>query len=110
MPSKNFAGLTAKLRRRHAALLIQFRTNHVPLQAYLMRIGKADSAACPTCGAAAETVAHFLLACPPSKEAIRPLFDYVHATGRLRSSFGSLDLPDEEDGDASNSGSDDEDG
>ncbi|KAH9887616.1 hypothetical protein C8Q73DRAFT_748483 [Cubamyces lactineus] len=118
MPSKRFAELTAKLPRRHAGLFIQFRTNHIPLQAYLTRIGKAEAATCPTCGAASETVAHFLLICPTytlhhavhyrplgfsgrnlktllnSKEAIHPLFNYVNTTGRLCTTFRSLNIPD----------------
>lgn len=50
MPSKKYGALVAELPRRHANLLMQFRTNHVPLQSYLERIGKAPSAMCPTCG------------------------------------------------------------
>ncbi|KAI0323315.1 hypothetical protein GY45DRAFT_1223429, partial [Cubamyces sp. BRFM 1775] len=108
---------------------VQFRTNHVPLHFYLARIGKVDAATCPTCGSAPETVAHFLLACPTytlhravhfrplgfsgrnlktllnSKDALRPLFDYVNATGRLRAVFGSLELPDN-DGDEADSDED----
>ncbi|KAH9847031.1 hypothetical protein C2E23DRAFT_704729, partial [Lenzites betulinus] len=93
---------------------VQFRTNHVPLQSYLERIGKAPSATCPTCGDAPETVHHFLLVCPTyalhravhfmplgfsgrtlatllnSKDALRPLFTYINATGRLRTVVGAL--------------------
>ncbi|KAI0663867.1 hypothetical protein C8Q70DRAFT_885066, partial [Cubamyces menziesii] len=109
---------------------IQLRTNHVPLQVYLQRIGKAETTTCPTCGRAPETVSHFLLACPTytlhraihfrplgftgrnlktllnSKDAITPLFGYINATGRLRAAFGSLEIPD---CDASDSSSDPED-
>ncbi|KAH9849537.1 hypothetical protein C2E23DRAFT_737201 [Lenzites betulinus] len=114
MPSKRYGELVAHLPRRHANLLMQFCTNHVPLQAYLARIGKADTVTCPTCGTAPETVAHYLLACPTyalhravhfqslgfsgwtlttllnSREALRPLFTYVNATGRLRTVVGAL--------------------
>ncbi|EIW59062.1 uncharacterized protein TRAVEDRAFT_122293 [Trametes versicolor FP-101664 SS1] len=114
MPSKKYGALIADLPRRHANLLIQFRTNHVPLQAYMERIGKASSATCPTCGEAPETVQHYLLACPTyslhravhfaplgfsgrtmsallnAKTSLRLLFNYVNATGRLRSAVGAL--------------------
>jgi len=32
-----------------ASLLVQLRTRHVPLQAHLCRIGKAEFPACPKC-------------------------------------------------------------
>ncbi|KAH9855697.1 hypothetical protein C2E23DRAFT_723987 [Lenzites betulinus] len=118
MPSAKYGDLVAPLPRRHANLLLQFRTNHVPLQAYLARIGKAATPTCPTCHTAPETVHHFLLACPTyalhravhyaplgfsgrtlttllnSEDALRPLFNYVNATGRLRAVAGALDYPD----------------
>ncbi|KAI0363578.1 hypothetical protein BV20DRAFT_901743, partial [Pilatotrama ljubarskyi] len=105
---------------------IQLRTNHVPLQAYLVRVEKVPSAVCPTCGEAPETARHFLLSCPTyslhravhfrplgfsgrtpatllnSKDALRPLFAYVNATGRLRSAVGALigpHYPDSDDDD-----------
>ncbi|KAI0364126.1 hypothetical protein BV20DRAFT_956899 [Pilatotrama ljubarskyi] len=102
---------------------MQFRTNHVPLQTYLHRIGKAASAACPTCGDGPETVTHYLFACSTyslhravhfrplgysgrtlctllnSNDALRPFFAYVNATGRFRSTLGALDDPCPEDDD-----------
>ena len=117
LPSKAYDELIRPLSRRHANLLFQLRANHVPLQTYLERIGKAPTKTCPTCHAAPETVAHFLLVCPTyslhravhfrplghsgrtltsllnSADAIRPLFGYINATGRFRSMFGSLDAP-----------------
>ncbi|KAL1937221.1 hypothetical protein VTO73DRAFT_14448 [Trametes versicolor] len=114
LPSKKYDDLIAALPRRHANLLVQLRTNHLPLQAYLARIGKTDSATCPTCGGAPETVQHFLLACPTyslhravhftplgffgrnlatllnTKAALRPLFSFINATGRLRTAVGAL--------------------
>ncbi|RPD60879.1 hypothetical protein L227DRAFT_464700, partial [Lentinus tigrinus ALCF2SS1-6] len=117
LPSKKYGALVAALPRRHANLLIQLRTNHVPLQTYLARIGKVMTATCPTCEEAPETVAHYLLACPTyglhhavhfrplgfsgrnlstllnSKDAIRPLFTYINATGRFRAVFGDLAAP-----------------
>ncbi|KAI8970558.1 hypothetical protein BD414DRAFT_427761 [Trametes punicea] len=102
MPSKLFDGLTANIPRRHANLLIQFRTNHVPLQTYLHRIGKAADAVCPTCRQEPETIPHYFLACPTynfhravhfrslgftrrtlatllnSQDALRPLFAFIN--------------------------------
>ncbi|KAH9893631.1 hypothetical protein C8Q73DRAFT_601258, partial [Cubamyces lactineus] len=109
---------------------IQLRTNHVPLQAFLERIGKADTATCPTCGSAPETVSHYLLACPTytlhravhyrplgftgrnlktllnSKNAIPSLFGYINATGRLRAAFGALEIPDRDGSDSSSDAGD----
>ena len=119
LPSKKYDTLIAGLSRRHANLLLQLRTNHVPLQTYLAQIGKALSPTCPTCGEATETVAHYLLACPTyslhravhfrplghsgrtlstllnTEDALKSLFAFINATGRLRSSFGRIpDLAD----------------
>ncbi|KAF8808249.1 hypothetical protein BYT27DRAFT_7027817, partial [Phlegmacium glaucopus] len=48
---------------------IQLRTNHIPLNAYLHRIGKAESKKCDSCWrvrheVVTETVVHFLFECP----------------------------------------------
>ena len=117
LPSKKYGQLIAGLSRRHANLLLQLRTNHVPLQTYLARIGKALTSTCPTCREAPETVAHYLFACPTyalhravhfrplghsgrtlatvlnKHDALTPLFNYINATGRFRSIYGSLDDP-----------------
>ena len=116
LPSKAYDKLISPLSQRHANLLFQL-PNHIPLQAYLERIGKATTATCPTCHTAPETVAHFLLVCPTyslhravhyrslgysgrtlatllnSADAVHPLFQYINVTGRFRSVFGSLDAP-----------------
>jgi len=49
---------------RLASLITQLYIGHVPLNDYLKRFKKADSARCPACRAAPETVRHFLLECP----------------------------------------------
>ena len=101
---------------------MQLRTGHVPLQTYLARIGKALTPACPTCGEAPETVYHFLVECSTyslhravhfaplgradrtlkrlltSERALRPLLEFVNATGRLRPVFGALSTIPQEDG------------
>ena len=108
------------LARRHANLLTQLRTGHVPLYAYLKRINKSLTNTCPTCAEAPETPAHYLLDCPSyaihraihfrtlgregrklsvllnSRAALRPLFAYINATERFRRIFGLLpELEDE---------------
>ena len=42
----NFAKLTHNLHRDQASLLFQLRTGHVPLNAYLYKIQRADSSIC----------------------------------------------------------------
>ena len=49
LPSKHYAELVSAIPRRHASLLIKLRTGHVPLQAFLARIGKAIWPTCATC-------------------------------------------------------------
>ena len=117
LPSKKYGQLIAGLSRRHANLLLQLRTNHVPLQSYLARIGKTPTPTCPTCREAPETVAHYLFACPTyslhravhfrplghsgrtlanvlnKTDALTPLFNYINATGRFRGIYGSLNDP-----------------
>ncbi|RDX41823.1 hypothetical protein OH76DRAFT_1318522, partial [Lentinus brumalis] len=51
------------LPRRNTALLIQLRTGHAPLNHHLHTIGRADTQRCSGCGAAKETVLHFVLQC-----------------------------------------------
>ena len=119
MPSQKYEKLIASLSRRHANLLLQLRTGHVPLNPYLERIGKTLSRTCPACGEAPETVKHFLLDCSDfslhravhfrslghsgrtlstllnTEDALKSLFAFINATGRLRSSFGRIsDLAD----------------
>ncbi|CDO75464.1 hypothetical protein BN946_scf184823.g18 [Trametes cinnabarina] len=123
LPSKKFDELLVSLPRRHANLLLQLRLGHVPLQTYFARISKAASATCPTCHEEPETVSHYLLRCPTyslhravhflplgfsgrnlrtllnTDEALRPLFAFINATGRLRRVFGELaDIPELGDG------------
>ncbi|QRV90420.1 Reverse transcriptase from transposon X-element protein [Ceratobasidium sp. AG-Ba] len=68
-PSNVFHRLAQTVPRRHASLLIQLRTGHVPLNAYLHRFGLAESASCPACNQRAETVKHFLMNCPAYEQA-----------------------------------------
>ena len=56
------------LRRNQHNAVIQLRIGHIPLQAYLHKIKKADSEDCPACLShgrhTAETVHHYLFDCP----------------------------------------------
>ncbi|OBZ69759.1 hypothetical protein A0H81_10502 [Grifola frondosa] len=115
LPSKRYEKLIGKLPRRQANLLFQLRTEHVPLQKHLHRIRRADTPICPSCLAAPETVHHFLLTCPAhahhrwdhldrslgragrslnyllnTSSALKPLFSYINATGRLQQTFGDV--------------------
>ncbi len=53
-----------KLSRAMSSRIVQLRLSHVPLNGYLKRIHKVDSARCPTCGEDEENTKHFLLRCP----------------------------------------------
>ena len=53
-----------KLPRQAASLISQLRIAHIPLNSYLHKFKCVDSTRCPACGAAKETVQHFLLSCP----------------------------------------------
>ncbi|KAF8596963.1 hypothetical protein BDV93DRAFT_408265, partial [Ceratobasidium sp. AG-I] len=87
--------------------LFQLTTGHVPLHAQLSRLRVVESNACPNCGEAPETVAHFLLRCRTfaaechmhlasrgleflnlsylflSPDALASLFSFIQATGRF---------------------------
>lgn len=117
IPSGRYRKLIARLPRRHAAILYQLRSGHVPLNKHLFRIGKVESPACHKCGHAQESVIHFLLQCPAYDEprnmltqklgyharsltqllsterALPHLFRFLTATGRFTATFGALDLP-----------------
>ena len=54
-PASNFKNIAAKLTRQQASILMQLRSGHIPLQAYLHRFNLADSPICPSCGNEPET-------------------------------------------------------
>ncbi|KAJ7450369.1 hypothetical protein FB451DRAFT_945181, partial [Mycena latifolia] len=111
VPSARFRKLTSHLPRKHASLLFQLRTHHVPLARHLHRLRKLPSPICPCCGEADETVDHYLRHCPAHDYARRllyannplarypkhllsdlkflpGLFTFIQRTGRFRSIFG----------------------
>lgn len=116
MSSKAYCKLAERLPRRSASLLIQLRTEHVPLQTYLHRIKRADSPICEQCGIMPETVHRYLRECPAYEEQrkrldgnageavtqlrtllnaprmMKHLFRYVHNTRRFHATYGDLTL------------------
>ena len=107
-PSRKFiqAISNPKLPRRSASAITQLRISHVPLNSYLSRFCKVNSAHCPACGENNETVEHFLLHCPgfaherwalkrkagdsltlasllANEKTVLPLANYIDATHRF---------------------------
>jgi len=117
MPSGKFAALVNNLPRRHASVLMQLRTGHVPLNHHLARIRKIESPACPRCDSQHETVYQFILICPAYRAArqlmeqrigrrqmrlehllandksLPHLFHFLNSTKRLQQIFGNLTPP-----------------
>jgi ribonuclease HI len=58
-----YESLVGKLRRNQMSALTQIRTDHIPLNYYLHRIKKAESADCPHCPGITEDVNHLLFTC-----------------------------------------------
>lgn len=73
LPSDKYRKLISSLPRKHASILTQLRTGHVPLNKHLHRIKCAESPICPKCEMENETVAHFLLMCPALEKFRWPL-------------------------------------
>jgi len=67
-PSNKFRKMTASMTRRQKSILIQLRTGHIPLQAYLHKIHKAETPICQQCHEEPETVSHYLRRCQKYKE------------------------------------------
>ncbi|PPQ81891.1 LOW QUALITY PROTEIN: hypothetical protein CVT26_014322 [Gymnopilus dilepis] len=124
MPSPRFRMLTKGMARRSASLLVQLRTEHVPLKAYLHKFKLADEPTCEQCDQETpETAIHFLQQCPAyrrprrqlkhsighekdvdltllaNKENLRHLFKYVKDTGRFNETHGDVEIPERQDDD-----------
>jgi ribonuclease HI len=108
--SKKFLDLISdhRLPKHIASLIFQLRVGHAPLNGYLHRFGKIESARCPACGEARETTEHFILRCPKyaherwallrhvrdntprlehimaNPKLIIPLMNYIDATERFK--------------------------
>ena len=111
-PSKKFLGIIGQpeLSREAASRIAQFKLTHTPVNQFLKRIGKVDSARCPACGEDEETIPHYLLHCPgyaferwalarqagklqknltmeallSTPELATPLANFIDATGRFK--------------------------
>lgn len=116
MPSKTFRKIAERLPRCQASILIQLRTEHIPLWMYLHRIQRADSPMCEQCEAAPETVYHYLQECPAyntqrerldsnageaatqlrtllnTPRMMTHLFRYIHDTRRFHTTDGDLTI------------------
>ena len=66
-----------RISRHMASIIFQLRVGHAPLNKYLFRIGKVDSAHCPACGTDEETVEHFMLRCPKYAHERWALFRHI---------------------------------
>jgi len=81
-PSVKLPGSLDRFRGREAALLSRLRTGHVRLNWWAFRLGLARSPRC-ACGAAEETVDHFLLECGRFQDERRQFLHSVGAAGSL---------------------------
>ena len=83
LPSRKFIKLISntKISRADANKIFQLLSGHVPLNAYLHRFKRKNSAQCPACGALKETPQHFLLECPA----------YAYGRRKLRPRKGELE-------------------
>lgn len=61
-PRSGICPMLLDLPRRHASIIMQLRTGHVSLNAFLHRIKAVDSPLCVRCGCP-ESVQHFLITC-----------------------------------------------
>jgi len=73
--SQKFLSLISNCRipRKMASLIFQLWTGHAPLNSYLHRFQKVDSARCLACSDQHETVEHFLPHCPKYAHECWPL-------------------------------------
>lgn len=88
-PFEKHRKLTDQLTRVQSSLIFQIRSNHLPLNCYLHRIGKAPSRRCEKCWhrrriEVTETVIHYLFECPS--------FDYERHTLDSKLKRDSRDL------------------
>ena len=114
-PSSNFRKMSEKLNRRQASILVQLRTGHIPLQAYLHRFKLSDTPVCPTCSDEPETVTHYLMYCRTynrqrqrlrrvlgrdqslgleilgDEKRVKTLMEFINDTRRFEESHGDLE-------------------
>lgn len=119
--SRSFGKIVKKLRRNQTSLLIQLRSNHIPLNFYLHRIKRVDDADCPHCPGQIEDIRHYLFNCRyyarprqnlreklgrkaasmpylfSKSDGVKGLLKYVHETKRFQHLLGPLWNPEDED-------------
>jgi ribonuclease HI len=83
LPSRKFIKLISntKISRADTSKIFQMRSGHAPLNVYLHRFKRKESAQCPACGAPKETPQHFLLECPA----------YAHERWKIRPKKGDME-------------------
>ena len=62
-PLNRYRELTRELSQAQSSIVIQLRSGHVPLNAYLHRISKLDQPTCAHCRTSEETMHHYLFDC-----------------------------------------------
>jgi hypothetical protein len=77
-----FQKLISTFNRNEATTLNRIRSNHVPLNAFLHRIKRADDPTCTRCGMADETTRHFLFECSAFWEIRRETLDGLGRNSR----------------------------
>ena len=80
-----------QLKRADQSIIFQLRSQHLPLNQHLNKIGVKQSAACPLCDYPSETVEHFLFFCRKLTD-LRGCFlpTVPHTSNCLYSSFKQL--------------------
>jgi len=116
-----FGNMTEKMGRRGESVMVQARTGHIPLWAFLKRIKKEAGSTCLNCGQGSEeTVEHFILECPAYKRerqklrakgrgkhrdwkwllgtkiGMREVVKFIGRTERLKGVYGSVQIVEEE--------------
>jgi hypothetical protein len=102
LPLSKFLKLISdpNISRKGASWLYQLRSGHIPLNAYLHRFKRAESASCPACGHHNETTQHFLLDCPAYAHERWPLIsgksqknkEYRNLVGRPKNAIPIIDF------------------
>lgn len=87
--TNRYQKLVSRLRRNQTSALTQLHTDHIPLNYYLHRIKKIDSADCPNCPGRIEDIKHYLFSCSHyhqlrqklKQQAGRKAFSIAHLLG-----------------------------
>jgi ribonuclease HI/exonuclease III len=117
LPSKTSTNRISHLGKAQTSLIIQLRSGHIALNAFLYKINKSDTDICPNCHTSPETVHHFLFDCIAygqarhqrykklgrNSDSLRYLLNtpkgikqttiFVNKTNRLRRVFGEIKIP-----------------